>query len=182
MGAGTGATIGKAAGFNLATKGGLGCASLETPSGVVVAALAVVNAMGEVRDPASGQVLAGPRDPAGGFFDTTSLLMAMAGQTIASLRTGTNTTLAVVATNARLTKSAATKVAQMGHDGLARVIRPVHTMFDGDAIFALSAGDQPGDTNLVGALAADAVAMAVLAAVRAAEALGGVPAARDLGP
>jgi L-aminopeptidase/D-esterase-like protein len=181
VGAGTGATVGKAAGFNLATKGGLGSASIAAPNGLLVAALAVVNALGEVRDPATNKVLAGPRDPAGGFFDTLSIMMAMSGQTIASLRPGANTTLAVVATNAALTKSAATKVAQMGHDGLARTIRPVHTMFDGDAIFALSAGDKVADINLVGALAADAVAMAVLAGVRAAEALGGVPAARDLG-
>jgi len=181
VGAGTGATVGKAAGFNLATKGGLGSASLETPGGLVVAALAVVNALGEVRDPATSKVLAGPRNPAGGFYDTLSVMMAMSGQTLASLRRSSNTTLAVVATNAALTKSAATKVAQMGHDGLARTIRPVHTMFDGDTIFALSAGDNTADTNLVGALAAEAVAMAVLAGVRAAETLGGVPAVRDLG-
>jgi len=183
VGAGTGATVGKVAGFNLATKGGLGSASLETPNGLVVAALAVVNAMGAVSDPATGtgKVLAGPRSPEGGFFDTLSILMAISSQTIASLRQGANTTLAVVATNAVLTKSAVTKVAQMGHDGLARTIRPVHTMFDGDTIFAVSAGDKPADTSLVGALAAEAVARAVLAGVRAAERMGGLPAARDLG-
>jgi len=139
--------------------------------------------MGAVSDPATGtgKMLAGPRNPEGGFFDTLSILMAISSQTIASLRQGANTTLAVVATNAVLTKSAVTKVAQMGHDGLARTIRPVHTMFDGDTIFAVSAGDKPAETNLVGALAAEAVAMAVLAGVRAAEGMGGLPAARDLG-
>jgi L-aminopeptidase/D-esterase-like protein len=181
IGAGTGATIGKAAGFNNATKGGLGSASVQTPGGIVVAALVVVNAFGEVRNPATGNVMAGPRNPAGGFFDTVEILVNVFGQTIASLRLGTNTTLAVVATNAALTKSAATKVAQMAHDGLARTIRPAHTMFDGDTVFALSAGDKPADTNLIGALAADVTAQAVLAGVRAAESLGGLPAARDLG-
>jgi L-aminopeptidase/D-esterase-like protein len=181
IGAGTGATVGKAAGFNLATKGGLGCASVQTPGGIVVAALAVANAFGEVRDPATGQIVAGPRNPEGGFFDTVQILVNVFGQTFAGPRQGSNTTLAVVATNAALTKSAATKVAQMGHDGLARTIYPVHTMFDGDTIFALSAGEKVADTNLVGALAADVIAQAVLAAVRAAESLGGLPAARDLG-
>lgn len=181
VGAGTGATVGKVAGFNMATKGGLGSASLAGPNGLEVAALAVVNAVGEIRDPATNKVVAGARNPEGGFFDTVQVMANVFGQTIASLRQGSNTTLAVVATNAALTKSAATKVAQMGHDGLARTIYPVHTMFDGDAIFALSAGDKAADTNLVGALAADVVAQAVLAGVRAAESLGGLPAARDLG-
>jgi L-aminopeptidase/D-esterase-like protein len=179
VGAGAGATVGKAAGFNLSVKSGLGCASLQTPGGLVVAALAVVNAFGEVRDPANGQVLAGPRNPGGGFFDTTQLLVSAFAQPFAPPRPGTNTTLAVVASNATLTKSAASKVAQMAHDGLARTIRPVHTMFDGDTIFALATGQMPADTNVVGALAADAVAGAVLAAIRAAETLGGLPAARD---
>jgi L-aminopeptidase/D-esterase-like protein len=89
--------------------------------------------------------------------------------------------LAVVATNAKLTKTAATKVAQMAHDGLARTIRPVHTMFDGDTVYALAAGDQPADTNLIGALAAEVTAAAVLAGVRAAAPLGGLPAAADWG-
>jgi L-aminopeptidase/D-esterase-like protein len=181
VGAGTGATVGKAAGFNNAMKGGLGGASLTTPSGIVVAALAVVNAFGEIHDPSTGQIVAGPRRPGGGFFDTVQILVNAFGQTLASLRHGANTTLVVVATNAALTKPSATKVAQMAHDGLARAIRPVHTMFDGDTVFALSAGDKPGDTNLIGALAADVTATAVLAGVRAAESLGDLPAARDLG-
>lgn len=181
VGAGTGATVGKAVGFNMATKSGLGSASRRTPGGLVVAALAVVNAFGEIRDPASGRVVAGPRQEAGGFFDTLEVLSAVMGLDLASLRRGANTTLAVVASNAAVTKSAATKIAQMAHDGLARTIRPVHTMFDGDTIFALSAGEQTADTSLVGALAADVVSEAVLAAVRTAESSGGLPAARDLG-
>jgi L-aminopeptidase/D-esterase-like protein len=180
VGAGTGATVGKAAGFNNATKGGLGSASVETPGGVVVAALAVVNAFGDVRDPSSGQIVAGPRRPGGGFLDTLQILVNMSGQTLSSLRPGTNTTLGVVATNAVLTKSSATKVAQMAQDGLARVIRPAHTMFDGDTVFALSAGDKSADTTLLGALAAEVMTQAVLNAVLAATTLAGLPAARDL--
>ncbi len=180
VGAGTGATVGEAAGFNMATKGGLGSASLQTPGGIVVAALAVVNAWGEIRDQATGHTIAGPRNPDGGFLDTMQLMVNVFGQRLAGFEPGRNTTLAVVATNAALTKSAATKVAQMAHDGLARVIYPVHTMFDGDAVFALSAGDQSADTNLIGALAAEVTAAAILAGVRAAETLAGVPAVRDL--
>jgi L-aminopeptidase/D-esterase-like protein len=180
VGAGTGATIGKAGGFNMATKGGLGSASRRTAGGIVVGALAVVNAFGDVRDPDSGRIIAGVRKAGGGFAGTVALMEGMLGQTLASLREGTNTTLAVVATNAALTKTGAAKVAQMAHDGLARVIHPVHTMFDGDTVFALSAGDRQADVNLIGALAAEAVAAAVIAGVRAAISLGGLPAARDL--
>ena len=179
VGAGTGATIGKAAGFNLSMKAGLGSASYQTPSGLVVAALAVVNAFGEIRDPATGQTVAGPRNPAGGFFDTIQLMINFFGQSFTDLHPGTNTTLGVVATNAALTKTAATKVAQMAHDGLARTIQPVHTMFDGDTVFALATGTVTADTNLIGALAADVLAQAVLAGVRAARPLGGLPAVDD---
>ncbi len=180
IGAGTGATIGKVMGFNRSMKSGLGSASREIGGGIVVAALAVVNAFGEVRDPDTGHILAGPRQPNGGFADTVKTMEGFLGQTLASLRAGTNTTLAVVATNAALTKTGATKVAQMTHDGLARVIRPLHTMFDGDTVFALSAGDKQADVSLIGSLAAEVVAEAVLAGVRAATALGGLPAWSDL--
>lgn len=180
IGAGTGATVGKVLGFNNATKGGLGSASRRLADGVIVGALVVVNAFGEVVDPASRKVIAGARDPAqSGFADTVKMMELFAGQTVASMA-GQNTTLAVVATNAALTKVGATKVAQMSHDGLARTIRPVHTMFDGDTVYALSLGDLQADVNLLGALAADVVAEAVLKAVRAAEGLAGCPAARDL--
>ncbi len=187
VGAGTGATVGKAAGFNMATKGGLGSASRAAAGGLVVAALAVANAFGEVRDPASGRVMAGVRQPGGGFVDTLALLGLMSSQSLADLQPGANTCLAVVATNAALTKSGATKVAQMAHDGLARVIYPAHTMFDGDAIFALATGgraaeERPADVNLIGALAAEVVAQALLNAIAAARGLHGLPAARELAP
>jgi L-aminopeptidase/D-esterase-like protein len=187
VGAGTGATIGKVLGFNLATKGGLGSVSRKISGDVIVAALAVVNAFGEVRDPQTGRVIAGPRNPVeGGFVDSVSMMEGIFGQSIASMAESgpavQNTTLAVVATNAALTKAGATKVAQMAHDGLARTIRPIHTMFDGDTIFALSLGERRSDVNLIGTLAADVVAEAVVNAVHAAEGLAGVPAARELTP
>lgn len=181
VGAGAGATVGKVLGFNRATKGGVGSASRRTPSGVTVAALVVLNAYGEIVDPAFGRVIAGARNPAGGgFADTVRVMEGLAEQNWNSLA-GQNTTLAVVATDAALPKVGATKVAQMAHDGLARTIRPVHTQFDGDTVFALSLGGRAADVNLVGTLAAEVLAQAVVSAVGAAEALAGIPAARDLG-
>ena len=97
-----------------------------------------------------------------------------------AMTAGMNTTIAVVATNAALTKAGATKMAQMAHDGLARSIRPVHTPFDGDTVFALSLGERSGDIGRIGAVGAEVLAEAVLNAVRAAESLGGLPAIRDL--
>jgi L-aminopeptidase/D-esterase-like protein len=151
---------------------------------LVVAALAVVNALGDIVDPATGEVVAGVRTPDGlGLADSRTLVRAglpargrFGGNPIR------NTTLSVVATNARLTKAQATKVAQMAHDGLARTIFPVHTPEDGDTIFALATGarQQPSDLLVVGALAADAVAEAVLRAARTATGIPGYPAARDL--
>jgi L-aminopeptidase/D-esterase-like protein len=144
----------------------------------MIAALAVVNAYGEVIDPQTNELVSGVRNPLGeGFVPALRTMETIYGQTWAGLA---NTTLGVVATNAALTKAEATKVAQMGHDGLARAIRPVHTMFDGDTVYALSTGDQKADVNLIGALGAEVLAEAVVNGVRAAEALAGVPAAREL--
>lgn len=179
VGAGTGATSGKMLGFNRATKTGLGTASTKIAGGIVIAALVAVNALGDIYDPSRQQIIAGARNIGGGFVDSVKFAAGRVGQTIAKLG-GTNSTLAVVATNVKLTKSGATKMAQMAHDGLARVIRPVHTHFDGDTIFALSYGDQEADLSLVGALAADVLAEAVISAALAAEPLGGLPAAREL--
>lgn len=180
VGAGTGASVGKMLGFKQATKAGLGTASKRIGRGIIVAALVAVNALGDVVDPDSGQIIAGARKPVvGGFANSMALAESTIGQTIASLA-GANTTLAVVATNVALTKAEATKVAQMAHDGLARVVRPAHTTFDGDTVFALSLGDKQADSGLIGAVAADMLAEAVIRAVRAAEPLAGLPAARDL--
>jgi L-aminopeptidase/D-esterase-like protein len=180
VGAGAGATIGKLQGRSRAMRGGLGSSSVHLEGGLVVAALVAVNAVGDVIDPATGQVVAGVRSLDGkSLADARRLVRA--GQALAA-RPGENTTIAVVATNARLTKAEATKIAQMAHDGLARVITPVHLPMDGDTVFALSTGAWSGRASAgqVGALAAEALADAVLRAVRAATSLGDLPAARDL--
>ena len=180
VGAGAGATVGKLAGYARAMKGGLGTASITLPSGLTVAALVAVNAAGDVIDPATGRVIAGVRTEDGkSLADVRKLLRS--GELLRA-RPGENTTLGVTATNARLTKSQVVKVAQMAHDGLARAVVPAHTAADGDTIFALATGTWDGDTNVtvVGALAAEAIADAIVRAVLAAEGIAGYPAARDL--
>jgi L-aminopeptidase/D-esterase-like protein len=174
VGAGTGATVGNILGSERAMKGGLGSASVRLDNGLVVAALAVVNAFGDVRDPESGETLAGPRMDDGTLGDTVALLEG------ARPRWGENTTLGVVATNARLTKPQATKVAQMAHDGLARTIEPVHTSVDGDVVFAASAGGLDSSPDVVGAWGARVVAEAVLRAVRSASGTAELPAVSEL--
>jgi L-aminopeptidase/D-esterase-like protein len=180
VGAGSGATVGKVMGMDRAMKGGIGTASITLPDGLTVAALVAVNAYGDVIDPATGRVVAGVRNADGnGLADARVLLRTGASQ---KKPIGENSTIGVVATNARLTKTQATKVAQMAHDGLARSITPVHSLADGDTIFALATGTLTGDADVsrIGALAAEAVADAVLRAVRAAKGLPGLPAMRDL--
>jgi L-aminopeptidase/D-esterase-like protein len=181
VGAGTGASVGKIKGLQLACKGGLGCAAMRTTGGVIVAALAVVNAYGNVYDPQTGQVVGGARrhDEQGnliGFYDP----VAEMAETVRPSFAGLNTTLAVVATNGRLNKSEVTKMAQMAHDGMARAIRPVHSGIDGDVVFALSCGETPLYADLAGALAADVLAQAIVNALLAADSLGGMPAVCDL--
>lgn len=181
VGAGTGATVGKLLGPPFATKSGLGTAAQRIAGDVTVGALVAVNALGDVVDPKTGKVIAGPRDPGGqGFVNTMERLHGDLSQTM--LAFPTNTTLAVVTTDATLTKEGANKMAQMAHDGLAQVIRPVHTMLDGDTIFALATGrrETPIDVSAVGAVAASVLAVAVVRAVRQATSLAGVPAARDM--
>jgi len=178
VGAGTGASVGKALGPTQAMKAGVGSASLRLPDGLIVAALMVVNALGDVIDPATGQIIAGARLPDGGWADTARLLLYGAP---AAAAPGHNTVIGVVATNARLDKAQANKVAQMAHDGLARAIRPAHTMGDGDTIFTLSAGEVTADVTRVGQAAADVVASAIGRAVRTATSLGGLPGLGDKG-
>ena len=177
VGAGTGATVGKSLGFRQATKGGLGTASCQIEGGVIVAALVAVNAVGDVVDPRTGRIIAGARKVGGGFAGESA--WADSKKSIADLALQ-NTTIAVVATNARLSKAGATKVAQMAHDGLARVIRPAHSPMDGDTVFALSLGDKESNVGRIGAVSADVLAEAVINAVMSAEPLHGIPAARDL--
>jgi L-aminopeptidase/D-esterase-like protein len=180
VGAGAGATIGKTGGGG-AMKGGLGTASISVSAGadtLIVGAIVAVNAVGDVIDPSNGTVVAGVRTPDGkGLADARKLLRASA----APIRPGQNTTIGVVATNARLTKVQATKVAQMAQDGLARAIYPAHTMGDGDAIFALATGAiESVDVSRIGALAADAMAEAIIRAVRQAKGIPGYPAVQDM--
>jgi len=190
VGAGAGATLGKILGLERAMKGGIGSASFTVDKGpgegLVVAALVAVNSFGDVIDPATGQVVAGARDDRGELADARRLIRGLApAQAFAapvSENAGRNTTLAIVATNARLTKAQAQKVAQMAQDGLARAISPVHTPFDGDTVFVLATGDleAPPDLLRLGALAADVVAESIVRATLAASSLPGLPARRDL--
>jgi L-aminopeptidase/D-esterase-like protein len=176
VGAGTGATVGKVLGMERAMKGGLGSSSIELDGGLVVAALAAVNAFGGVRDPDSGKLLAGPRMDDGTLGDTVELLPEAASR----MRWGEDTTLGIVATNATLSKTQAAKVAQMAHDGLARTIEPVHTTVDGDVVFAASVGGVDATTDIVGAWGARVMQEAILRAVRVAQSVPGIPSASEL--
>jgi L-aminopeptidase/D-esterase-like protein len=181
VGAGAGATIGKLAGHERAMKGGLGTAAITLPNGLVVAALVAVNAVGDVIDPATSRVIAGVRTPDGKALADARVLLRSGGTLKPHL--AENTTIGVVATNATLTKAQAQKMAQMAHDGYARAISPVHTPGDGDTIFSVATGTVSGEPNvfLIGALAAEAMADAIVRAISQAESLGGLPSARELG-
>ncbi|HXF85246.1 MAG TPA: P1 family peptidase [Anaerolineales bacterium] len=183
-GVGMGASVGKMFGLRLAMKAGVGTASLEIGGGVIVGALVAVNAFGDVIDPQSGQILAGLRAGKVGplrvggkeyFADTLAMLRRPLGRGILAFATRANTVIGVVATNAKLTKAQATKVAQMAQDGVARTIQPAHTMLDGDVVFALSTGMRNADVSIVGAFAAKVMAEAVLRAVKMAKPAGGLP-------
>ncbi len=180
-GAGAGATVGKALGYEYCTKSGQGSAAVRLRTGLIVGALAVVNAYGDVVDPVSGEIIAGVRNPQGeGYLRTTEIWKSEGdapNQAFAQ-----NTTIAVVVTNARLTKSQAAKVAQMAHDGMARVIVPCHTMYDGDTVFTLATGDTEADVNLIGMLAQETMMKAIVRAVTHARGVKGIKAARDTGP
>jgi L-aminopeptidase/D-esterase-like protein len=185
VGAGTGATVGKILGTAQCMKSGLGTASLEIGAGVIVGAIVAVNAFGDVIDPASNQIIAGVRSrnvgplhigAPGYFADTMQVMQTLIGRTVLAYGSRGNTVIGVVATNAKLDKEQVNKVAQMAHDGLARTIRPAHTMLDGDTIFAIATGDHAADVNIVGAYAAEVFAQAILRAVRAAKPVAGLPA------
>jgi L-aminopeptidase/D-esterase-like protein len=166
-GVGIGCTVGKMLGPGQASPAGLGTASVDLGGGLVVGALVAVNAFGDVVDPQTGAILAGARAlSGGGFADTLATMKGMVGKTILRFAGRSHTVIGVVATNARLTKEETNKVAQMAHDGLARAVRPAHTMFDGDTLFALATGGRRADVNLVGAYAAEVVAQAIVRAVQ----------------
>ncbi len=177
VGAGTGATVGKILGMERATKSGLGTASQKLAGDIIVAALIVVNAFGDVIDPKTGNILAGPRDLENKTFLSTVELLKQGYRRRQPL--AQNTTIGVVATNARLTKEQVNKLAQMAQVGVARTISPCHTMHDGDTLFALSLGEKITDISLLGAVAAEVVATAIIRAVLTAETLAGIPSATD---
>jgi L-aminopeptidase/D-esterase-like protein len=177
VGAGTGATVGKSLGVERAVKSGLGTASQRIVGDIVVAALMVVNAVGDVIEPGTGKILAGPRKSDGsGFLSTSQLWKGEFKEAIPPF----NTVIGVVATDAKLSKVETTKLAHVAQVGIARTIDPCHTMYDGDALFALSSGDKEADFNALGAAAAEVVAEAIIKSIRNAETLAGVPAAKDV--
>jgi L-aminopeptidase/D-esterase-like protein len=184
IGAGAGATVGKLlGGRERAMKAGLGSASISLPNGLVIGAMAAVNAVGDVIDPMTGMVVAGVRTGDGKrLADARVLLRSLvAPETLP--RPGGNTTLAIVATNARLTKAQVSRVALMADDGLSRAVSPAHTTADGDTVFSLATATWQGqaDVSTIGALAAEALSEAIVRAAVQATSSGGLPAARDLG-
>ena len=180
VGAGTGATVAKTGGTPRAVKGGLGSAALKLPSGVTVAAVVAVNSIGGIWDYTNGQLVAGPRRGGGGFDDPVGVLLD--GSPPASPTGPVNTTIGVVATDARLNREESNYLARVSHDGLAITIRPCHTIRDGDTMFAMATGesDATADLTALGAAAVEATAQAVLRAVRRATGLGGIPAVSEL--
>jgi L-aminopeptidase/D-esterase-like protein len=183
-GAGAGASVGKIFGHGRAMKSGIGSASISIGKGIVVGALAAVNAFGDVVDPLSGEILAGVRSAKAGrlhigtqgyFGNTLELMKSFLGRTVLNFAARANTALGVVAVNAAFDKTEITKIAQMAQNGFARSIRPAHTMLDGDVVFALATGGKRADISTVGAFAAEALALAVVQAVRMAAPAGGMP-------
>ena len=165
IGAGMGASVGKIRGMKYAMKAGVGTFSLNI-NGIVIGALVAVNAIGDVIDPKTGKIVAGLR---------SGSTLAWLKKNQAESATRSNTVIGVIATNAKLTKAEATKVAQMAHDGLAQTIRPAHTMYDGDTIFALATGEQKADVSMVGAFAAEVMGTAIIRTVKMARPAGGLP-------
>jgi len=184
VGAGTDASVGKMFGGSLSMKSGLGTASMDIGGGIIVGAIVAVNAWGDVIDPHTNEIVAGLRSGKIGplriggkdqFADTLAIMKKPVGRNLLGFATRSNTVIGVVATNAKLTKAQATKVAQMAHNGIARTIRPAHTMFDGDVIFALSTGTKKADISTVGAFAAEVMAEAIVRGVKATKPAGGLP-------
>jgi L-aminopeptidase/D-esterase-like protein len=181
VGAGAGATIGKIGGGRAPMKAGIGSAAIALSNGLVVGAIVAVNAVGDVIDPSSGAVVAGARDKDGKLADARKVLRS--GSQTTTPRPGENTTIGIVATNAKLTKAQASRMAMMADDGLARALFPSHTLGDGDTVFALATGSWNGtvDVSNVGALAADVMAEAIVRAAVMAKSSGGLASASELG-
>ena len=188
-GAGTGASVGKILGPGQAMKSGIGTASIDIGGGVIVGAIMAVNAFGDIVNPETGRIIAGARTVKKGpiaigkdsnFANSMQTLRTIAGRTNLKFASMQNTMIGVVATNAKLTKEEANKVAQMAQDGIAMTVRPAHTMFDGDTIFAMATNMKSADVNAVGAFAAQAVANAIVNGVKSASSAAGLPAYEDL--
>ena len=187
-GAGTGATVGKILGMAGAMKSGIGDFCLDISKGLFVGAIAAVNAFGDILDPSTGRIIAGVRPVKKGplhignqgpFADTLDIMTSFIGKAALNFATKENTVIGVVATNARLSKEEVNKMAQMAHDGLARVVRPAHTMLDGDTIFSLSTGRRRADVNTIGAYAAECLAEAISRACKLAAPLCDLPSAQN---
>ncbi len=179
VGAGTGARVAAILGNDRASKGGIGSAAIELPNGLIIGALMAVNAVGNIIDE-DGKILAGLRSAAGSGFNSVLEQMTTMLAEVAVSPAGENTVIGTVATNGKLNKPQAQKVAQMAHDGIARAVNPAHTMFDGDTIFTLASGQVMADPTLVGAYAAELVAQAIRSAVRRATSLAEVRAISDV--
>jgi L-aminopeptidase/D-esterase-like protein len=177
VGAGSGATVGKILGLERAVKSGLGTASQRIAGDVVVAALVVVNAVGDVIEPGTGKILAGPRRPDGrGFLSTSQLWKGAFKEVVPPF----NTVIGVVATDAKISTTEANRLAHVAQVGIARTIDPCHTMYDGDALFTLSLGEREADPSALGAVAAGVVAEAIVRAIQKAKTLAGTPAAKNV--
>jgi L-aminopeptidase/D-esterase-like protein len=176
IGAGSGAVVGKLAGYDHAMRGGMGSVSFTCEDGLHVAVLIVVNALGDIYNPWNGQIVAGARTSNNQPLETSRLLREKG---MSDIRFG-NTTLAVVTTNAKLSKTEATQVARMAQAGICKTISPSHTPYDGDTIFAVSTGEFQTDLIRVGSIAADLVAAAILDSVLAADALKTIPSASSI--
>lgn len=186
VGAGIGATVGKILGIGQAMKGGIGWAGVHVGGGVLVTAIVAVNAFGDIIDPQSGAIIAGARTLQKGplkigaqdyFADTLEVMKSLVGRTVLAFATRGHTVIGCVVTNARLSKEQVTKVAQMAQDGIARAVRPAHTMLDGDTIFALATGEKKADVNVIGAFAAEVFAQAIVRGIRQAKTIAGIPCA-----
>lgn len=179
IGAGTGATVGKFLGLEYAMKGGLGCYALQVGD-LKVGAVVAVNAFGDVINPKTGEIIAGTLNAdKTSFANTSKSFLSLIDKNQHNLLTG-NTTIGIIATNAKINKSQANKIASMTHDAYARTIRPVHTMADGDTIFALGTGKVTADINVIGVLANEVMEMAILGAIKSANSVLGIKAYEDI--
>ncbi|GEL78840.1 P1 family peptidase [Tenuibacillus multivorans] len=174
IGAGCGATVGKIMGFENSMKSGLGSASVTLDNGLVVGAMVAVNALGDVRDPKTGEIIAGPVNPeTKDIVDSEQFIL----DNVESFgRVGQNTTIGAVGVNAKLSKAEAKKVAQMTQNAIGRTIHPAHTMFDGDTIFALATGDKQYSIDLIGSIATQVMEKAIIRAVKEADPIQNLPA------